>query len=234
MIYTNFVSSFMGTFYNDMLKIIKGTFILLCILSFSISLNTTTTFASINNFYVDESIYGQTFSDWNLSTAYKQGDLVLFCDKVYCATEKMTGIIPGTDSRWVCKADLGYLNTLDVSNKCELTANTTDSNTKITVQIPVLRYEGVATRSNYTFTVYLKIPSFTPWDAAVLSYIHYDDGERTINKIDTFGHTILKPDVLRKVSYSFHHIKKVQAVITGRYNGQELTPTGCFMEPPIM
>ena len=157
-----------------------------------------------------------------------------FDDKVYSATESMMGIIPGTDSRWICKADLSYLNTINASDKCELTANLTDNKSRYTMKIPVLTYVGSVTSSVYVFNVHTTIPEFpfTPWAAGVWSFIDYDDGAHTISRTNQFGNSSLKPSIKQEVKYYYHHITEVRAVITGTYKGIKLDPAGCYMKVP--
>lgn len=144
-----------------------------------LSMLPTETHAAVN-FFVDPSIINKTFSNWDSSTEYNENDLVMYDNKVYSAAETLSGCIPATDSKWICKADLTYFNTISESDECSLIANSINSNLRYEMEIEVLKYKGVISQNTYDFTVVPKLGLFSTWTAFVWSFISYQDGEHTI------------------------------------------------------
>lgn len=210
-----------------MIKNRKFIYLFLLVITLFIG-SSITIYANPNSYFINPDIYDREISTWDSLTVYQEGNLILYDYKVYSASKMLAGSVPDADEAWICQADLTCMKSAKADNNIDVTNSS--SNLKSTISTKVLSFNGYLSKSKYTYTIRCVISG--GWTAGICSLISYDGGQHSIIKLDSFGDFNLLPSVSQTKSYFYNNMKSVKVMITGTYNGQELTPETAILNAP--
>ena len=182
--------------------------------------NTEMVYANTESCIIDPSIYDREISEWISTETYEKDELVILSDRIYEATEKVTGKVPGEDAVWVCKADLANISALQSCE--EIKISNESSKLRSSIETTVLLFNGNLMKSKYTFSVRSIFGG--AWSVGVSSLITYDGGKHSILKLDNFSDASLFVSVSQSKNYYYNNMTTVKVYITGTYDGQVLEP----------